>query len=379
MSKIILSSVLFSVTLALGGCGGSSGGSSGSGGGNNNTQPGGNNTPTNPIDTSALQLKTQPVRGGVIVGFEPVAAASSYVVYTSNTSIDANSPSAGGSSSATCAQSPCLVTGLENGKRLNLRLAAVSASNQQLAISSQQAVVAGAINDTGEASCISITTGSFPNGISSCDDLPAVAAIWPNKVAGVIDLPSGRVAQQDGNTGRDADAQLLKIGSGEAGFDYTKLDSSGNAVAANAINHECFRDNVTGLVWQASAGDSLVDYDATSGSAEPASLCGISTGWRLPTKAEAESQLHYSRAGVSVDTSLFAAAPTNNWYWTRSPYPAALSGPDAGTGVQNDSTGSNFHNWVINFTTGQRSTFDTSGVTAQSQARTMYVNSTANP
>uniref|UniRef100_UPI003A83799A Lcl C-terminal domain-containing protein n=1 Tax=Marinospirillum sp. TaxID=2183934 RepID=UPI003A83799A len=157
------------------------------------------------------------------------------------------------------------------------------------------------------------------------------------------------------------------------GFDYTKLDSSGNAVAANATNHECFRDNVTGLVWQASASNSTVDYDATSGSAVPASLCGISTGWRLPTKAEAESLLHYSRAGVSVDTSLFATAPTNSWYWTRSPYPAALSG-----GVQNDSTGSAHHNWVINFTTGQRSTFDTYGNTAQSQARTLYVNSTAN-
>lgn len=344
----------------------------------NDTSSGATNTNNNQTDSSALALKTQPVRGGVMVSFEEVSGADTYLVYTNSADISGSSPSAGGSAVFTCQASPCLVSGLENGRLLNLRLEAASGSSQ-VEISSQLAVVAGAINDSGEDSCISITSGSFPNGISDCDALPAGAAIWPNKAAGGVDLPSGRVAQQDANTGRDANDQLLKIGSGDEGFDYSKLDSSGNVVAASATNHECMRDNVTGLVWQASASNSTVDYDQANGSAVPAALCGLANGWRLPTKAEAESLLHYSRTGVSVDAALFVAAPTDNWYWTSSSYPADLSGPDDATGVQNDSTGSNFHNWVINFTTGQRSTFDTNGSTAQSQARTVYVNSTANP
>ncbi|MFC3851243.1 DUF1566 domain-containing protein [Salinispirillum marinum] len=267
-----------------------------------------------------------------------------------------------------------MVTGLENGKLLNLRVEAVSGSSQ-LAISSQLAVVAGAINDTGEANCISITTGSFPNGISSCDDLPSGANLWPKAVfSNAVNLPSGRAPQQDGNTGRDADDQLIKVGSGKAGFDYTKLGPTGQALPATSTDQECFRDNVTGLVWRSDAGNSALDYDTTIGAAERASACGLTSGWRLPTKAEAESLLQYSRTGVSVDTTWFSFAPQDAWYWTSSPYPAALSGPNAGTGVQNDSLGSNFHNWVINYTTGVRSTFDTNGTGASSSARTLYVN-----
>lgn len=237
MNKLILTSAICSAALLLSACdGGSGSGSNGTGdntnnGGSDNTDNGGSNNTGDVVDTSTLAVKTQPVRGGVLVDFQTVSGADTYWVYTSTSEISAANPAAG-SNNFECQDSPCLVTGLDNGELLNLRVEAASGSSQ-LEISSQLAVVAGAINDTGEASCISITTGSFPNGISSCDTLPTGAAIWPNKVAGGIDLPSGRVAQQDGNTGRDANAQLIKVGSGIAGFDYTKLDANGNAVSAS--------------------------------------------------------------------------------------------------------------------------------------------------
>lgn len=143
---------------------------------------------------------------------------------------------------------------------------------------------------------------------------------------------------------------------------------------------------MTGLVWQTNRPTSPAqdwqgvprDYEAAASGSESYSRCGLTSGWRLPTKAEAKSLLQYSRTGVSADTDFFTDLE-DGWYWTSSSYPAALSGPDAGTGVKNNSVGSDFHNWVINFTTGQRSTFDRNGASAVSQSLTMYVNDTANP
>lgn len=376
MNKLILTSAICSAALLLSACDGGSGSSSNGTG--DNADNGGSNNTGGSSDTSSLAVKTQPVRGGVLVDFQLVSGADTYWVYTSTGEISASSPSAG-SDDFQCQESPCLVTGLDNGELVNLRVEAASGSSQ-LEISTQLAVVAGAINDTGEASCISIT-GSFPDGISNCDDLPAGADMWPKDVlSGAVALPTGRVPQQDGNTGRDADAQLVKVGSGIAGFDYTKLDANGNAVSASNTAFECVRDNVTGLVWQTNRPTNPAqdwqgvprDYEAAVSGSENYSRCGLTSGWRLPTKAEAESLLQYSRTGISADTDFFTDLE-NAWYWTSSPYPAALS-----NGVQNDSTGSDFHNWVINFTTGQRSTFNTSGSGPSSQSLTMYVNDTAN-
>ncbi|WP_416886714.1 hypothetical protein, partial [Marinospirillum sp.] len=251
----LLAASLLSALLA--GCGGSSGDSA-SGSTPDANQPN-NPNQNNPVvgDTSGdFAMVAQAARSSVLVNLPTaVSGADSYTVYFSDNQIAVNSP-ATGSTQQTCTSLPCAVTGLDNGQPLIFRIEALNGSSR-VGISHQVLAAAGAINDTGEASCISITTGSFPNAISSCDSLSTGAAMWPTDVlSGAVALPAGRVPQQDGNTGRDANAQLLKIGSGEAGFDYTKLDSSGNAVAANATNHECFRDNVTGLVWQASASNS---------------------------------------------------------------------------------------------------------------------------
>ncbi|MCH8551256.1 MAG: DUF1566 domain-containing protein [Natronospirillum sp.] len=386
MNKLIMTLALVSGAMLLSACNSSSSSNSGSGsnttGDNGNT--GGNNTGTDvAVDTSNLAVRTQPMRGSVLVDFEAINGADTYLVYTSTSDISSSSPSAGASAVFTCPESPCLVSGLENGRLLNLRLEAASGSSQ-VDISSQLAVVAGAINDSGESSCITVGNDAFSEAIAGCTQIPTGSDIWPTAVFnGAVELPAGRVAQQDGNSGRDANGQLIKLGSGEASFDYTKLDSNGNPVSASSTAFECLRDNVTGLVWQTNrpSGQDWQglkrDYGAAESHSEEYSRCGLTSGWRLPTKAEAESLLHYSRTGVSADTTFFTDLE-DDWYWTSSAYPAALSGPDADLGVQNDSVGSNFHHWVINFTTGQRSTFDFNGAGPESQSLTMYVNSTAN-
>lgn len=63
---------------------------------------------------------------------------------------------------------------------------------------------------------------------------------------------------QDADYGRDALARagtLGKIGSGDAGFDFTKIDAGGNDLAAGAVAWSCVRDNVTGLLWEAKTVD----------------------------------------------------------------------------------------------------------------------------
>lgn len=66
--------------------------------------------------------------------------------------------------------------------------------------------------------------------------------------------------QQDVSQGRDAQAlagSLSKTGASTPnagtkanGFDFTKLDKDGNALAADAAFWRCTRDNVTGLIWE---------------------------------------------------------------------------------------------------------------------------------
>ena len=66
--------------------------------------------------------------------------------------------------------------------------------------------------------------------------------------------------------GRDALAragQLQKVGGGEAGFDFTKLDANGNALPASATSWDCVRDNVTGLIWEVKTTSGLRSWSNT--------------------------------------------------------------------------------------------------------------------
>ncbi|CCO47259.1 hypothetical protein VIBNISOn1_280028 [Vibrio nigripulchritudo SOn1] len=60
-------------------------------------------------------------------------------------------------------------------------------------------------------------------------------------------------ANQDGHFGRDVlakEGRLAKVGSGRAGFDFSKLDNEGNALPVSATEWDCVKDNHTGLIWQ---------------------------------------------------------------------------------------------------------------------------------
>jgi uncharacterized repeat protein (TIGR02543 family) len=68
---------------------------------------------------------------------------------------------------------------------------------------------------------------------------------------------AGTYPRQDARFGRDAAqaaGKLLpaKIGGGAAGFDFTPLDASGNAIAltGSPSTHACVHDNVTNLTWE---------------------------------------------------------------------------------------------------------------------------------
>lgn len=56
---------------------------------------------------------------------------------------------------------------------------------------------------------------------------------------------------QDADLGRDSVAQHLdKIGIGNSGFDFTKLNEFADELPDNATDFSCVRDNITGLIWE---------------------------------------------------------------------------------------------------------------------------------
>jgi len=148
--------------------------------------------------------------------------------------------------------------------------------------------------------------------------------------------------------GRDANTTLAKIGSGAAGFDFTKISNTGNALAAGAVlgtganDWACTRDNVTGLVWEvktsnpatpglrdvantytwynpdvgSNGGDAGSTGNATScnstlaacntqdyvAAVNAANLCGRSD-WRLPSYKDAFTIFNAQTLGASTPTS----------------------------------------------------------------------------
>ncbi|TCT21539.1 List-Bact-rpt repeat protein [Thiobaca trueperi] len=107
---------------------------------------------------------------------------------------------------------------------------------------------------------------------------------------------------------------------GTNGFDFTKLDADGNALPADAINHVCVRDNVTGLTWEVKTDDGgLHDKDSTfswqdteeyAQDVNAIGLCGFQD-WRLPSVKELTGIVDYSRTypGPTIDVDYFPNTP----------------------------------------------------------------------
>lgn len=141
----------------------------------------------------------------------------------------------------------------------------------------------------------------------------------------------------DGQQGRDAEARagrLTKLGSGQQGFDYTRLCSSGRPVvnggcSTDVVNGQpdrwaCTRDNVTGLVWQLEAGPGQA--------APPAEWCGLN-GWRKPSVHELLSIVHAgagAAGGAAVDADFFPATPAADFAAGESYLEPATGLPDGG-------------------------------------------------
>ena len=167
---------------------------------------------------------------------------------------------------------------------------------------------------------------------------------------------------QDGDAGLDAATATNSSLDGLAGFSYIKLDSAGNALAANATSWDCVKDSVTGLMWEnkvnnathlrhtghtyawrntdnaSNAGDAgslgtntcngtLVggcNTEAYVAAVNAATLCGKSD-WKLPTREQLEIIVNYGISSPAIDTNYFSDTQIN-WYWSSSSYASYTPG-----------------------------------------------------
>lgn len=188
--------------------------------------------------------------------------------------------------------------------------------------------------------------------------------------------------QQDAFFGRDAQAKastLVKVGSGMAGFDFTRIGVSGKLLSkqdgvwsdsgteAAGTQWDCVRDNVTGLVWEVKrndathlrhmghgyawynlnatqngghAGYTTPLFDAVGKSVVAPTCTGVATlplcntqsyvdavnaaglcgkkDWRMPTVDELRSIVHFGRSQPAIDTAHFPNTPLD-WTWSSTP------------------------------------------------------------
>lgn len=175
---------------------------------------------------------------------------------------------------------------------------------------------------------------------------------------------------QDRHHGRDARAlagTLVKVGAGDAGFDFGKIGNAGQALPAGttlgtgANDWACTRDHTTGLLWEVKLnqpghlryqGHTYSWYDPDSGDGNPGSvgdtttcadtlagqacntrnfrdavnaagLCGHND-WRLPRLGELFGLVNFQRLNPSIDTSYFPNTPSL-YFWSVDPAAGAAS------------------------------------------------------
>lgn len=198
-----------------------------------------------------------------------------------------------------------------------------------------------------------VRAASLPDtALTVCDPGNNLMAACSNANAG----DAAPYPRQDARFGRDAQAlknALPKIGAGAAGFDYTKVANNGADVAAGTAlgigptDWACTRDNITGLTWEVKTasssslrysgstytwysnngttnggnagalGTSTCNLPGPTGQCNTAAfvaavnaapgLCG-STDWRLPSRRELLTIVHYGNSApfsTAIDTNYF--------------------------------------------------------------------------
>jgi hypothetical protein len=191
--------------------------------------------------------------------------------------------------------------------------------------------VTGELNDTGISRCANQSINSLP-----CP------------VRGYLGL--------DAQSGRDVTRS--NSFDGDHGFSFTKISSSGKALPERANDWDCVKDKVTGLTWEVKSDDgglhdsrwtySWYESDNTKNGGtvgvqnggqcgldapkKPRTICdtaayvkAINTAglcskkdWRLPTKEELHSIVHYF-SGYLIDPSYFGYRDGGGM-WSSSPY-----------------------------------------------------------
>jgi hypothetical protein len=188
----------------------------------------------------------------------------------------------------------------------------------------------GKLNDTGITACSNATTN--------------------NLTCPIADFP-----EQDAQFGRDVTHN--DNSDGHAGFSFTKLDSNGNPLPANASAWDCVKDNITDLIWEVKTDDGgLRDKDNTYTWYEPddsknggsagtqnggsctgsacdtygyvqavnaQGLCGASN-WRMPDVNELLLIVNNARFNPAIDINYFPNTPASN-VWSSSPVASNLN------------------------------------------------------
>ncbi|HMB14868.1 MAG TPA: DUF1566 domain-containing protein [Pelovirga sp.] len=245
-----------------------------------------------------------------------------------------------------------IIDGLRNNQPYWFQLLARYAGGRLTYSEPVTAVPYGGLNDTGIDWCADSArnhemTGVRGDKLAACD---ALAQAYPG---------------QDAMVGPDRKAMtrtLKKVGSGSAGFDFTKVCRSGEAAGegkcppnpmpgAGFDHWACNRDNVTGLLWELKTENGMrattntyswyqpdaavnggVDGVENGGNCQGSNcdtfayvqavnqeqLCG-SSDWRLPSRQELLSIVDNGRFKPALETRQFPDA-SSQYYWTASPY-----------------------------------------------------------
>ena len=213
------------------------------------------------------------------------------------------------------------------------------------------------VNDTGIDWCADHDNNRMPEGTRA------------DKAAG-CEMLAATHPGQDALHGRDEAARVRKLnktGSGQAGFDFTKICVSGEAAGEGKCppnpalgdgpdSWACVRDNITGLLWEvkassgprsqshtyswhntdAAANGGLVgtpnagkcqgspcDSQGYVKAVNAQGLCG-GKDWRLPTRKELLSIVDNGRFQPAIDGGHFPNTPPA-YFWTASPYADGLN------------------------------------------------------
>ncbi|MCH8532103.1 MAG: DUF1566 domain-containing protein [Saccharospirillum sp.] len=327
MNKLLLTSTLCTAALLLSACNSSSsngegdsdnngsnqsdnGGSGGNGNGDSvgsgDTGGSGDNgndsiTPTPPTFSNNANLRATPLASSLLLEWDTLASTESTQLYYSSQVIDETNPAANGTMPPvnSCSESPCIIA-TPPGELTFIALLSENASGDTVDFS-QILAASGQINDSGALRCFAPWVNPITGAVSALD---------------ITDCSSQTaIAGQDGLVGRDASAPT-KLGAGSGGFDFTKLDSSGQPITDGSA-HSCVRDNLTGLIWEVkttsnrneryvwgtNTGSALGSVNAHVATTNNAGLCGLSN-WRLPTATELFGLVDFDKPyGVTVAAS----------------------------------------------------------------------------